>query len=1295
MAPMLQWICYVKEVFDLKTLSRKWLSATLVFLMLLGLLPAVPVGAAGTPVTITNPVGSTAASAMSVTQSPINVVATVSSDVISRVSEMYYEVDNITTGQGPGVIKTRPARQSGPYEITFDNVDLSEGLNKITVIIGDVNKIISQPVYVNYTPVSNITSLLFDGENFQNNKILPTSQKSSFLITGLAPNATSVMAQVKGASAPVYAQLRSGNFYFTVEDSNTPLSSSQTNFRLTPGDNDITFFANNATQTYQAARHVVYDNGKPFAYSVKLVDTNNTSVDLSNSTPYQPTTSGVPVKLTAELKFDTTSPTLSNAAVGQIVLNGNTGAPVDTITGGTAQNGTLTLNPGLSKPGTYLVYDYTLNNIPLPTNRFQTLDIDLTDENHAEQHTRFSFQYLPKDAAAITSVQRMVGSTGLDLVDSINGTNTITQVPLILNVQTANATGIQVTVGSQTFTSGSSSNITPLGGMKYKVDLSSVPDGFSTMTVTPLDSLGKLALDSVRTYQLSITSVPYVMMGNLYNGMVLKSITDLSTANGSGRIAGKIMNLDSSQYPSTQLYVNGSLVSGFGSAIQSDGSFDFLLPAGILVDGKNTFKINLIQNGAPVVSSSYEIFQFSQPAPAFTTISPISCSGVTTSSPFVMTAGDTYSTNEAYVMLTGGYNAQVQSMQVTVKRTGKDGKLATSSDAVSAVSTIPLGHATSGTVDAATACNNVYPIPTSSYYIQSASAGMDGTTTSYPGAFSTYYIKLEPQGQTVIEFKIANASGAAVTKTITISREPLPYQILSPVTVRNSKNQDQANINSNFADITISAEGADSVLFGKTAATQDAVNPNLFHFTAQNLKAGPNTLTFTVNRGIANTKGTLILFNTNTPIQGAQYMTTLSNRITAFNGNVRLTFPTNTLLKRNDPSAVDTNLTNGRQILFGIADNIDGRLDKMKHPVFSTDQVVTTNPDATSLVAVGKMMLMEQTGRFRPASSLYWMDAGTVSTVVNPTDSISLSNALNGRGRDPYDDAVFYNRTDTKSEVVPSNRGQLTLKYDPNIVTDSWRYVTVMHFEFGTDYRGIPSFHWKNMGGIVDVKANTITVPFDSFGYYQVMYMDRSFDDVISHPWARNDLDTVYSRGLMNNRQSMNVFQPYDPISRGEFVTLLVKIFDIPLNYDDNMTFNDVFKQDPFNDGLYDYRYIETAARAGIVRGNTGGAFLPADSITREQAASMIAKAARMTMSTDSAKSLAALQKMYTDANQIELYALPAVEAISKAKLVSGMQNVLTSGTKPTYRYAPKDTFSRAEAAVIALKVMKQQKKVP
>ncbi len=291
--------------------------------------------------------------------------------------------------------------------------------------------------------------------------------------------------------------------------------------------------------------------------------------------------------------------------------------------------------------------------------------------------------------------------------------------------------------------------------------------------------------------------------------------------------------------------------------------------------------------------------------------------------------------------------------------------------------------------------------------------------------------------------------------------------------------------------------------------------------------------------------------------------------------------------------------------------------------------------------------LQEPTGRFRPASKLFWVDGGAIDTSAASTNA-TLKDALQGSGNLPSPtlpgpgETAFYSRY-IKNLVIPTERGTLTLKYDKEIRNDSWKYLSVYQFGTFLDPSGTGNqfVGWKNIGGVVDPKSHTIKVPVDNFGYFQVMYMDNSFNDVTNHDWARDYLDILYSKGIMNNK-TPGQFLPNDAITRGEFVTMLVNIFDIPLINEDTTyhtndptnpnfqgTFADVRRGLglPNSSSLYDFMHIEAGARAGIVRGNSNGLFLPTNSISRADAAVMIERAANMKVSSDIIKSAANLEK--------------------------------------------------------------------
>jgi len=988
--------------------------------------------------------------------------------------------------------------------------------------------------------------------------------------------------------------------------------------------------------------------------------------------------------------FDAPSTLAVGTYQAQLLYNGSPiGAPLAYTVSTPAAS--MRENAQWSKPGEYRVYEFNAN-LALPTDRVQTLEFrfyNLPTDNVPP--TSFTFRYENANLPYIEKVEISNGGTAYQISEA--AVNEVNEQPTTLLVTTNNRA-----LGLNAYFGGYSGTVTPTAARRvsdlvangrtyhrFEVTLNGLPNGEIPIAFVPRSSdVPSLKtgenLAGRSTFTFNVSSTPYVIVNNLHTGLVVKDIVELRCGVTTQCVQGKLVNV--SDYRQLQIVVNGTpFALDPGEYNNTTKMFNFrfgpgtthLLPsaqAGNLLEGRNTIDFVIYEDIARtkvLTRASFEFFKFSTNAPEFLSLTPVENSDIIKYRPGSL--ANSFVTSEMAVSFAGQF-ANASEIRLTVK----------SVDPVTgtALAVYDRRYGSGfGLFEPATNNPNYF-------------ARINQPTN---GQFATRTIPLSPKGDTVFEFAITNATNIVVTRTITITREPLPYIILSPSMSKNPAGVDQANINSNYVEFEIAAENADAVLFdGKPATMREVTDPSTglrvkrFYYEVRNLRNGRNNVEFTVVRGQDEIDAEVVVFNVNTPIEGAQYKTPLSNRIRAFNGLVNLTFPRNTNLMRNDPSAINRFITSDRQILIGIANNQDGRVDKFKNPAPYDGQVGNPNP---LIPNNAKLILAEPTGRFRSISPLIWIDAGTIP--ANETDTRA---ALTGSGRLPYDATAFYNRNQ-EDLVVPSQAGTLTLRYDANIRNDGWKYITVYHYDIFEDHRGIVGPRWRNIGGVVDPDDNTITVPVQRFGYYQVMYMDQSFDDVTTHSWARDQLDILYSRGIMLNKSNTS-FVPNDPISRGEFATLLVKIFDIPLQYSERPTFTDVLRVNPMTNGLYDYKYIETAARVGIIRGAGGGRFQPDSAITRQDAAVMIARAANLRLAKDEKGVLADLQKAFTDANTIDIYARASILAVADEEFIVGKENVLLQGQRrATYRFDPNATFTRAEAAEVAIRVMEAADKLP
>ncbi|UQZ84412.1 Endo-1,4-beta-xylanase A precursor [Paenibacillus konkukensis] len=1281
----------------MKRLTYKWTSLSIVLALLISLVAPITAFAEVT-LSISNlqyrntqePPGANAA-VDQFTTNPITVIADVNGISDEEMSNIYFEVTNMSTGKS-FVDKTSKPVKSGNNQITFTNVNLTEGLNKIVLRFDGTVNTASAPSWAYYIPVSTISNLYMNGDSIVDGQMYPKKAPyTGATITGAAGNATSIEAYLNGgATSYIPANFTRGTFTYITNTGRV------NDIKFVPGDNDVTFVSKNSTNTYNLVKSFIYDDGKAFAYN-SYIDSKSTpsaapTKKLSASqhpTLEKSSTVGNNVTFSTSLKTTRTSG-VSDYVYADIEMVGTGGvyklrynfndkkmAFVDPSNPGVLnENETPTFVPALNTVNANVTVDssgaYEVHNIQLdlPINksrRFQQIDVTFVHKNLIDTtKSSFTFNFVDQDAAYVDKVERIIPNVTPSPVLNETGNTQITEFPATLRVTAVNASQVLVKLNGNAYDDGShSGGIYPLtAGTTGTADiiLQGIRDGASTLEVIPYDAAYESVPAGAKSYDLIISAAPYIIVDNIFDGMVVKSATEITCADQGGPcISGRVVNLGSGEMT---VSINNKVVtnSATASPITLDpatGRFTVKVDAVSYFgtdDGRKPVHFEIFINNQKVTEANYDIFVFSNFLPTIVSFAPdYDPKDVRFSKD---TRPDTYYTTANQMKISG--SAANASLSVTYLKPG---------------STSP-------------ATVNISPVV----------AG--ATTTVFRSVDS---ISLNDFGTYTFTVTGTNSSGATVSKSFSITREPTPYQILVPTLIKNEDGKDQANINKNFQKITILAENADSVLFGKEEAVKetDPNQPGIYYYEATGLKPGKNEIKFTVNRSSGKLSGSFILYNVDTPIEGNQYKAKLASSFKVFNGDLVLTFPKDTKLMRNDRTAEKQYISADRKILFGIASNDDGRVDKELED------------------RSGKNFLVETTGRFKPASKRFWIDGGTIEEISAPNEDLKLKDALEGSGRLPNEASQYSSSNDTfynryiKDMVVPTKRGSLTLKYDPNIRDDAWKYITVFQFNTFADNNGDPNVarpEWRNIGGVIDLKSNSITVPFDSFGYYQVMYMDDSFDDVTNHSWARDFLDTLYSKGIMTNKEtSPTKFLPDESITRGEFVTMLVKIFNIPLeNEDTNIidstdpkydgTFKDVQRGNYLTDsaGLYDFKHIEAAARAGIVRGNSDGYFGHHDAITRQDAAVMIARAADLKMNSNDTAVLASLQKSFTDAASIDYYARSAVEAATKQGFIEGMPNVLLEGQKKqTLRFAPKDYFSRAEAAAVAIRVLKQQKKIP
>ena len=145
-------------------------------------------------------------------------------------------------------------------------------------------------------------------------------------------------------------------------------------------------------------------------------------------------------------------------------------------------------------------------------------------------------------------------------------------------------------------------------------------------------------------------------------------------------------------------------------------------------------------------------------------------------------------------------------------------------------------------------------------------------------------------------------------------------------------------------------------------------------------------------------------------------------------------------------------------------------------------------------------------------------------------------------------------------------------------------------------------------------------------------------------------------------------------MTRAEFAAIIVKALGLAPGEGTKAYFD--VKTTAWYDG-----YVRTAAEYGIITGYTDGNFGPVDSITREQAMTMISRAMEITELDVGTLNTNIVLAAYSDYSLISEYAQVGIAECVKTGVVTG---------RTATTIAPKDFITRAEVAVIVERLLKK-----
>lgn len=169
-----------------------------------------------------------------------------------------------------------------------------------------------------------------------------------------------------------------------------------------------------------------------------------------------------------------------------------------------------------------------------------------------------------------------------------------------------------------------------------------------------------------------------------------------------------------------------------------------------------------------------------------------------------------------------------------------------------------------------------------------------------------------------------------------------------------------------------------------------------------------------------------------------------------------------------------------------------------------------------------------------------------------------------------------------------------------------------------------------------------------------------------------NDVEKLYGMGVLDG--DPNLFRPTQAITRGEFVTMLVKAFKLPTTTYESTSNK---KKEPLasyyadvSSKRNDYKYIQTARDYGVAYGSSDGHFYPDSYITRQEAICMIIRS----LGLQTIGITGNPQSPFLDDASIANWAKNDLYTAYKIGIIS---------TDDNFKVNPKQIVSKAEAAVM------------
>ena len=195
----------------------------------------------------------------------------------------------------------------------------------------------------------------------------------------------------------------------------------------------------------------------------------------------------------------------------------------------------------------------------------------------------------------------------------------------------------------------------------------------------------------------------------------------------------------------------------------------------------------------------------------------------------------------------------------------------------------------------------------------------------------------------------------------------------------------------------------------------------------------------------------------------------------------------------------------------------------------------------------------------------------------------------------------------------------------------------------------------------------------EHFSSFMIGYNEKTFVDVKSSSWYSNAVSFIAARDITSGTTA-TTFTPNAKITRGQFIVMAMKAFDIKV--DDKPTTNFI---DAGN--TYYTNYLATAKHMGIVSGVGDKKFAPDSKITRQDFVTILYNIMKATDEIPSYKNTSKFDK-FNDVETIAGYAKEAMKSYVENGYIAGSNNVLN----------PNDYATRAEMAQLLYNILLLEK---